>query len=272
MNQFFVAPMLAGMLLLLLSGSAAAQEVASCIASHEAAQRARQRGELRAARTHLEACDRDTCPSPIQRDCAQWQVEVVAALPTVVLSVVASDGTPPVGSTIRLDGERLPQASLGKALELDPGEHVLSARSSDGQEATRRFVALAGTRNQLVELRLPARAKAAAEQSAALPVAFWVAGSAAVVGAAGFAILGSIGMADEKDLRSRCAGSCAQDDVDRVHRTYLAADLFALMGIAGAATTMVIGIVHLSEPGTQTPASAVRVGVGPAGGQASLSF
>lgn len=271
----FVVPLLAGAAFTVVNTPAFAQDVASCIASHEAAQRARRGGHLRAARSHLDACDRSACPKPIQQDCARWQGEVAAELPTIVLSVIDADGKPPVGIRISVDGRSRPDASLGKTFELDPGEHRLSARVADGRVVTRRIVALLGAHNQLVELRLPAPTTVAApEKTPSLPVAFWVAGAAAIVGGGAFAILGGIGVADEKDLRARCAGRCPPDDVSRVERTYLAADIFGLLGIAGATTASVIGIVHLSaDPKKEMRAPAgVRLGLGPRGGSATWCF
>lgn len=256
--------------------TAAAQSVASCIESHESAQRARIHGHLRAARDHLDACNRPACPAPIQRDCAEWQSEVVATLPTVVLSVLEPDGSSPRGHEILLDGQPLPQGSLGKVLEVDPGEHVLSVQPLAGKEQSRHFTAVAGAKNTLIELRLTVATEPVPDPdpSAPLPVSFWIAASVTGVGLTAFAVLGSVGLADEHHLRDRCAGTCLETDVDRVRRTYLAGDILGLVGVAAGITTAAIAIVHVqahSEPSTGQP-SALEITFGPGWGSASWSF
>jgi hypothetical protein len=96
-----------------------------CADAYEATQSLRDRDHLLDARKQALACTASACSVYITRDCAQWLAEIDAILPTVVFT-----GQDPAGAEIRsvrvtVDGQAAAEQLDGKAIALDPGDHVV---------------------------------------------------------------------------------------------------------------------------------------------------
>ena len=113
--------------ILVASGFAASRaraDVQACLVASEKGQRARTAGKLREAREQFLLCSSDGCPAMVRRDCAQWQGEVIATLPSVVLGAKDRGGRDLFDVTVTVDGEPLVTKLDGKSLPIDPGPHT----------------------------------------------------------------------------------------------------------------------------------------------------
>jgi hypothetical protein len=104
----------------------AAADVQSCLGASEAGQRARRAGRLREARDQFLLCSADACPSAVRRDCADWQGEVLAVLPSVVFGAKDGSGRDLVDVSVAMDGKPLTSQLDGKAIAIDPGLHTFT--------------------------------------------------------------------------------------------------------------------------------------------------
>jgi hypothetical protein len=203
---------------------------ARCIDAFGAAQRLRREGKLRASRAELEACGAATCPTALSSKCVEWLGEVRASIPTVVLAVRdARGGRDWPDAVLSIDGVRAPEALGGRAVELDPGPHVVRAEV-DGKSVEESFVTTQGERGRPIELVIPRPVVSASpppplaprrtdeDSSAAISplvfVGFGVAvlGTAVGIGTGVAALLGSASSLEEQCGGTRCADTEANRD------------------------------------------------------------
>lgn len=120
----------------------------ACFKAHENGQILRKKGKLRAARAEFVRCSQTSCPSGPSKDCAGWGLELHEAMPTVIFS--GQVGGKDVGDVkVSVDGEILAERLDGKAIEMDPGEHLFRFEHK-GQVATKKQIIFQAKRNQMV--------------------------------------------------------------------------------------------------------------------------
>ena len=269
-------------------GTARAQEEApskaSCAQAYESAQESRAAGQLQETRRRLSVCARPECPGFVQKDCARWLEEVERELPSIVIS--ASGIEPDAASSVRvlIDGEPVSDALSGASITLDPGRHELVAERPGHEPIARVVLAQQGVQNRSVELEFsdgqslapaPAALDAAPESSSLRPYAY-VAWGVGAVGLGMFAVLGTLGRADERGLKDDCPnattdeslvapGVClksrADERKDIYEREFLLADIGLAAGIVGAAVGTVLFVVSGSDDGSAKDASADEAGL-----------
>jgi len=203
-----------------------------------------------------------------ERVAATQREKLVAEVPQ--LSVALPPGAP-AGTAVTRDGALLGAPSLGVPAPVDPGEHVVVARTPDGvAHETRVTLARAEHRAVVVDLRVPAPAPATAHGGAAAapspgpspeaPVVVtsssplrtwaWVAGAAGLAGIAVGAIAGGLVLADTSTISADCHPdrSCNQQGLDaatHAHTMGLVSDVgFAVGGAALVAST----VLFLASP------------------------
>jgi hypothetical protein len=97
------------------------------------------------------------------------------------------------------------------------------------------------------------------------PALAWVAAGVGFVGLGPFAVLGLSARAEFHDLESRCGSRCADDDVDRVRRKALFADIGLGVGLLGAGIATYLFIDHAnghaSKPTVRPALGAGFVGI-----------
>jgi hypothetical protein len=245
-----------------------------CVRAVERAQVARLDGKLRSAREGFVTCARPVCPDAIRRDCTRWVGEVDASLPSVVFEAVWADGHDATGMTVTLDGQPLLGADVGRAVPLDPGEHLFHFEVSGAAPVETRSVIREGEKNRILRVSFtpvtpppppqaasepPPVAEAAPVSTAStvppppglwhdikpddggstpvrapIPVAAWVLGGVALVGFGSFAALGLTGTGQLDSLRSSCVHSCPESDVTSARNTILAGDILGFVGLAAS--------------------------------------
>lgn len=265
------------------SPAAAQQESpskASCAQAYESAQESRASGQLQETRERLSFCARPECPSFVQKDCARWLEEVERELPSIVLYPVG-DADAAAGATVKLDGKELPGALAGGPIVLDPGKHELTVERPGEAPISRVIMAQQGVQNRSIKIELGS-AEAAGSNVAPLssdptssasplrPYAYAAWGVGAV-GLGVFAVMGTLGRADESALKDECGmkaevpaqvgpGICLQETIDErqssYQREFVIADVGLVTGIIGAATGTVL--FFLSEPDSSNTESVER--------------
>jgi hypothetical protein len=252
---------------------------ASCAQAYESAQESRAAGQLEETRARLAFCAQPECPAFVQRDCARWLGEVEKELPSVVVSIAGVTPEAAAGVSVTLDGKAISTA-LGKPIQLDPGRHELALAQPGRAARTRIIMAQQGVQNRAVLLDLGAPTEPLGVPDAAhdeqrgnstlrsLAYAGWGVG---LVGLGTFAVLGTLGRADERSVRDDCPlatdtegattqGVCLESQVKErkssYQREYVIADVGLYTGIAAAVAGTAAFLFSLGESGTQGTAKA----------------
>jgi hypothetical protein len=255
---------------------------AECAQAYESSQESRAAGHLQETRQKLSVCARSECPSFVQKDCSRWLQEVERELPSIVVQAtgLASDEARTV--SIAIDGSPIPDALAGTAVALDPGRHELVAQRPGHEPLTRIIVAQQGVQNRAITLDF-AEALApppsppadeprdvSPESSSSLRPYAYVAWGVGAIGLGAFAMLGTLGRADEQALKDDCpnattdpalvsSGVCYKADVDErkddYERKFLFADIGLVTGIVGVAAGTTLFILSATDGGSSSAAA-----------------
>jgi hypothetical protein len=134
---------------------ALADATSACTTAAEDGQRARASGKLRAARSSFLSCSGaggQQCPSVVQRDCAKWAAELADATPTIVLDARDTQGHDVGDARVTIDGEVVRNALDGKAIEVDPGSHVILLERPNGARGSETIIAKEGVKARVVRV------------------------------------------------------------------------------------------------------------------------
>lgn len=244
---------------------------ATCARAYESAQESRAAGQLQETQTRLSVCARSECPSFVQKDCARWLEEVEHELPSVILEARGLDAESARQLGVTIDDRPIPDALGGGPISLDPGRHELVAESPSGARVTRVIVAQQGVQNRVVRLDVGPEQRSLAATDVAFdtgsgasplrPYAY-VAWGLGAIGLGTFAVLGTLGRADERALRDDCPevtddpslltrGVCLdatwQERRDTYQREFVLADIGLVTGLAGMAAGTVLFILTASD-------------------------
>jgi hypothetical protein len=236
--------------------------VDACIRASEDTQKERANGHLRAARARSAECLDARCPTPIRRDCDTQASEIERLMPTIVFRVRAPDGRDVAGASVEIDGVVERNALDGRAHEIDPGSHEMTATADGYAPAHARIVVEEGVRARVIELRPTPRAGTAGtpgtnRDGASPPLApssagrastaTWIgSGVLAGVGVAGIGIFAGLGLsadADFRRLRDTCGGACDARDADSVRTRFQVADVALAVGVVALAAAVVVYLV-----------------------------
>jgi hypothetical protein len=143
---------------LLLVGAHAEADVskAECVKANADAQKERLDGRLTAAREKLEACADSSCPALVRDDCTKRLDEIDHVQPTLVFEVKDPSGSDVSAVRVTVDGEVLTDKLVGKALRVDPGEHVFIFNVEGASPVTRTFVVNEGEKDRRERIELGA--------------------------------------------------------------------------------------------------------------------
>jgi hypothetical protein len=121
---------------------------ASCVQANEQASTLRASGKLRDARTQLRLCSAQGCPAAVRKDCIAGAAQADADVPTVAFAVQDADGNDLSAVTVSLDGQPLADKLDGKAIDVDPGEHLFRFESAGQPTVEKRLVIVEGEKNR----------------------------------------------------------------------------------------------------------------------------
>jgi hypothetical protein len=240
------------------SGRAHAGPAAACARAAERGQELRDEGKLIAASAELRGCLDPACPRVIAKECERWLEQVAARTPSVVIVVQDARGRDVLPTKVLVDGEPKPIAKGGRAVELDPGRHVIFVQSAEGA-VEEPFVLREGERTRRVTLKLPPPARAEPEvaprpSTRPVPALTWGLGGLAVVSTGLATFFGATAASTYDDLAQRCP-ACTQSEIDGVRSRMLTADIFAGVAVFAAAGALVAYVLRpaRTEAASLTP-------------------
>lgn len=214
-----------------------------CVAAYVDAQHARRDGALRKAREKLVMCAQPECPPMLQNDCSPWLAEVDKLIPSVVFVVHDASGGDLVDVTVALDGAPLVARLVGRAVDVDPGDHVFRFEAAGMQPVELRVLVREGEKARRLDVTLGAAAagppppptprpsSSTAHTRRPLTPTCWV---ALAVGAAGITTSAVVGAANLPTwLRCR-DGGCSTLDKQHSDLLNTVGDVAFVTGVAGA--------------------------------------
>jgi hypothetical protein len=200
-------------------------------------------------------------PAPFARariEAAALSTSLEQRIPSLRLDLSGS----PDRATTQLTVDGVPRPDCSSECRLNPGRHVIAARTA--KALAEEQVRLAERETSALELVFSpltaprGNARAAPLRGSApptrVPTATWVGSGVALVGVAAGAWLGVSAVNERNRLRRDCAPDCAQADVDEVRRRAAFANVsfgIALAGAALAATSYLMARSHTSESPTR---------------------
>ncbi len=119
-----------------------------CVDANTKAQSLRRDGKFAAAREQLTLCIDQSCPGIVRDDCTQRLDELERAQPTVVFDAKSAVGEDVVLVHVAVDGVRLADVLDGRALGVDPGQHVFTFEVPGQAPTTYRFVLKEGEKDR----------------------------------------------------------------------------------------------------------------------------
>jgi hypothetical protein len=261
-----------GASVLLLGYSPRARATSQCVAAATNAQDLRAANKLRDARAALLVCSRATCNNVVRADCEKWLKEVDEQLPSLIVRTLDSRGREVNGAKVFIDDAAVELD--GTPIILDPGQHVVRAKSNSGAVAEQKTLVVLGEKSRVLELRFEDETRRSSEPSPkekpkdpnddiqpstssdgnapsnALPFALVGVGVVALGVFGYFEIKGQSGYSG---LEEGCAQkhSCTSDQVDSVKSQFLAAGVaMAVAGVALVAAALVFFTRDPSPPKT----------------------
>ncbi|MDP9149747.1 MAG: hypothetical protein M3O36_07395 [Myxococcota bacterium] len=237
----------------------AAESAETCARAAEEVQVLRAQGKLNDALGELRTCLRTVCPEVIRRDCAEWQIEVEASMPTVILSARSSAGDDVVDAHASVDGVSFMDRLDGIARPLDPGPHRFRFETPgaapvevevllrEGDKRRSLAVTFAPEPTPPTEKPGPSRSALAPLPPTASPTPAeprspsalpWVLAGLGAGSFGGFAAFGLTGLADLHALRDGCGrgGACAPSNVASIRTRLWLAD--GLLGVGLLSTSL----------------------------------
>lgn len=242
-----------------LAAPASATTKKECVASYEQTQSLRKEGKLAAAQEAALVCSHDDCPRVVRKDCTEWLAEIEKSLPTVVL--MARDEKGDETADVRVfEGDKLVRDRLdGKAMPMDPGEHVLRFERDGAEPVTRKVIVHEGDKLVRIEASFKKEPKAPedkhAENGRGLPILPIVIGGVGLIGLGTAGVIGLLAFSEKSDLEESCAPRCTAASVDAVRTKFLVADVTAAASVAilGAAAIVYFTSVPSDEKKSAMP-------------------
>jgi hypothetical protein len=133
-----------------LASVPASADVQACLAASEKGQRSRAAGRLREARDAFLVCGSEGCPAMVRRDCAQWQTEIIAMLPSVVFGAKDRQGRDLFDVIVSMDGETLLRKLDGKSVNVDPGPHTFKFEVAGSPAVIERALVKEGEKTRVI--------------------------------------------------------------------------------------------------------------------------
>ena len=286
-------------------GRAAGPTVPECVDANERSGPLGQAGKLREARASLLRCSAPSCPTAVRDDCISGAMRLERAIPTIVFVAKDGAGNEVTSVSVTMDGQPFADKLDGKALDVDPGEHVFRFTASGVPAIEKRIVLHAGEKNRHEQISLaapnasvsvpppstpsmppstplstsppPAEPKTTTALGPQRTVAIVVAG-AGVVGLGRGTVFGLKAHSDWDQAKSDCGAVCAptskaQSEADDAHREATVANVAFGLGAASLVTGVVLWVLSPTTESAREPAKqSARVAPWIAPGISGLAF
>jgi hypothetical protein len=261
-------------------GALRADEADVCVDAYEKSQvlMKPQSGQssLLLARETLRTCMRSGCKDWMVADCSQWLSEVEARIPTVVFSARDTSGRDLAELVVTtVDGTSVASRLDGRAIDLEPGEHVFVFVAASGARLEKRVLVREGEKNQAVsavfqdpthEAKPPVTASHAT--AARTPAHEYVGYGVAGVGVIGLGVGAIFGL---RAIAKKEEANCVENvcDAPPMQEAVSAGRIATVGFIAGGA--LVAGGALILLFGSEASPVQGRLDVGPASARLDLS-
>ena len=220
----------------------------ACIDASEQGQKLRDKGKLHAAREAFLTCSREVCPPLVKTDCAGWLADVDARRPSVVVSAHDPQGRDTAEVRVTLDGTLLSPSLDGRAIPVDPGEHVFRYERAGSPPVEQRVILREGEQRRVLEVRFQSQPRPPEQPATAsadgvtngVPAGVFVLSGVGALGVGLFVGLGLSARSDVDDLRATCAPNCAEDDVEAARAKAIAANVSLGAGVLALGAAAVV--------------------------------
>jgi hypothetical protein len=255
-----------------------------CASAYEETQKLREKGQLTEAKQRAVRCSAASCSVYVVKDCTQWLAEIEASLPSVVFTAEDAGGADTAAARVAVDGRVVAERLDGKAVALDPGEHVVRFELVGAEAIEQRVLIRQGEKNRRIAASFkkapapppppPVTPVAVREPAAPLPPApapraggvptwAWVTGGVGVVllgVGIGFGVsaLGAQSTLVEKcgGDPARCPSSTSADTVPLAERRDRNRNVFIGLGAVGVAAIAAGAVgIALAPPNQQKRAA-----------------
>jgi len=231
-----------------MAGVAQAQDKNACIDADTQGQELRLKGHWREAEVLFQTCLRLQCPAAVAQDCSARYDDVRSSMPTLLVAAQQPDGTDTVDARLVIDGQVVSPSLSATAIELDPGEHLVTIQHDGWIAPEQRVVFREREKDRRLAFQfavpsspaLSSREVGETEQRRGgvdtLGVTLTVSGGIAVAVGATFAVAG---LAKRSSLLAdSCSTSktCSPDDVSTINRDYW------VSGIVGGVGLVALGL------------------------------
>jgi hypothetical protein len=200
-----------------------------------------------AAKERFLRCSRAGCPRPIRSDCID---QLARAERSVASAVIVVDGRDAGALRVLVDGAPAPSVLEGRAIEVEPGPHVVRVESARRGVVEETWTAIEGLKLERVTVRFPdalppTAGSATPPPGRRLTFPVMALGGLSVVAVTSFGIFGlkSISMSD--DLHARPAERLTPDDVAALERSLVIADVSLGVFVASFAAA---ALLYLLQP------------------------
>jgi hypothetical protein len=205
------------------SAGARAQDATACKAAFERADvllHADAPHRLLETRDELRVCASPSCRPWMVDECTRELRDVEARIPTVVLVARDDRGADVPDVAVTAGGALLLERLDGRAVEVDPGEHLFAFTAPDGRRVERRAVVREGERAQIVSavfgsprshVEAPAVPRARVERresGAPLRTLAWIAVGTGAAALAIGAAFGVVALGDKAAAKCDAEGRC----------------------------------------------------------------
>lgn len=230
--------------LVFLPSLALAQEDSlACIDANAEAQKLERAGKLRDATTKLVACANASCPAAVRSDCAVILARVEAAQGSIIIDVHDEAGVSTTRARVTIDDTLVPEASMGRAIIVDPGPHVIVAELATMRRETR-TVSVEGEKGKHVAIDFTVSRPEARDARFTVPWLSWALAGLSVLSAGTsiyFGVTGN-GIKNRLDTTCRASTSCASSEYFDMATSYNAANVFAAVAVGSIALAVVTAI------------------------------
>jgi hypothetical protein len=139
-----------GVMAVTLVATSAHADAKACVAAAEAGQSARAAQKLVNAKASFALCAAESCPGPIRSECERLLGEVDAAIPTAVFGATI-EGQDAVLTRVLVDGILVTDRIDGRAVEIDPGPHVIRFEATGRAPIERTVVLREGEKRRAID-------------------------------------------------------------------------------------------------------------------------
>jgi hypothetical protein len=217
----------------------------ACVAAHEEGQNLRAEKKLRAAREKFVACAKSECPAVLRKECGEQIESIEAVSPSLVFEARDEKGNADGAVKVSLDGTVVSEHLTGSSLEVEPGEHTVKFERADGKVIEQKVLVAEGEKNRKIVAEYASLVPKGKDEPPppaiadhAVPLGSYIAGGVALVAVGSFAVFALTGKSTEDDLAGKCSPNCSDDEVGKVNRDYLIADVS--LGVAAVATIVAV--------------------------------